>query len=239
MNAKSFRFIQQTAIILMGLAILVGCQPSPSGTVDDTFLSWFLLCGIVVIVVVVVIAVGWFISLLRKSNPSSTVPMAQNPASRNTKKDLLPAAPILVSDSIDADGDIVISTEDVPLDNRHGSSPISSEHEFSQTAKISVSLAKNQEVSAGINATVWSVFEADLNAKIAKNLGVEIGKEIHRRVTVKFEALPGKFVRYRVVWKQNVRRGNFEVAIGSTTTKVPYEVIYGLFHSIESMSDDR
>lgn len=236
MNAKTFKPVQQTAMLL-SLIILAGCQPSPSGTVDATFLPWLLLCGIIVIVVVVGIAVGRSISLLRKSNTSPTLPMTQDPASLNTKKDLPPAAFILVSDSIDGDGNIVISTEDIPLDNRHGSSPISSEHEFSQTAKISVSLVKNQEVSAGINATVWSVFEADLNARIAKNLGVEIGQEIHRRVTVKFEALPGKFVRYRVVWKQNVRRGNFEVAIGSKNVKIPYEAIYGLFHSIESISD--
>jgi len=233
METKTFRLVQ-VAVVFLNSGFLVGCQPSS----DGYSLPYSLLCGIAIFSVMGVFAIRWLISSIYKSNKSTAKPIVQVPVHQNTERDLPNPKPVLVSDFVDDERDITLSTEDVPLDNRHGSSPISSEHEFSQTAKISVSLVKNQEVSAGVNATVWSVFEADLNAKIAKNLGVEIGQEIHRRVTVKFEALPGKFVRYRVVWKQNVRRGNFEVAIGSKTIKVPYEAIYGLFHSIESISDD-
>ncbi len=76
MNAKTFKLVQQTAMIL-SLIVLAGCQPSPSGTVDATFLPWLLLCGIIVVAVVVVFAVGRFISSLKKSNTSTTQSISQ------------------------------------------------------------------------------------------------------------------------------------------------------------------
>jgi hypothetical protein len=141
----------------------------------------------------------------------------------------------ILGETSQGEHETVISTEDVPLDNRHGSSPISSQHEFSQTAKVSVSISKEKGLEAGMSGEIWSLIEANLSGNIAETIGIQIGQEITRRVTVKFEALPGKFVRYRVVWKQNVKEGLFDVTVGAKTIRVPYKAVYGLFHSIESI----
>jgi len=191
--------------------------------------------GPVEIIILFVVGVGLFFLvrfLMRKGKAAS-------PGAEKTPQVRSVNAPVrsfsILGETGLGEHETVVSTEDVPLDNRHGSSPISSQHEFSQTAKVSVSISKEKGLEAGISGEVWSLLEANLSGSIAETMGIQVGQEITRKVTVKFEALPGKFVRYRVIWKQNVKEGRFDVAAGSKKIQVPYKAVYGLFHSIESI----
>ena len=76
MNAKTFKLVQQTAMLL-SLIILAGCQPNPSGVVDATFLPWLLLCGVIVVTVALGFTIGRYISSLKKSNTRSAKPILQ------------------------------------------------------------------------------------------------------------------------------------------------------------------
>lgn len=133
------------------------------------------------------------------------------------------------------EGSVMLSTEEVPLDNRFGSSVLMSEHEFVQAATSSLKIDQSSTSSRRLQVS-WALLEGELNGQISRSLGVEIGSQITRRVNLKFEAAAGKFVLYRIVWKQNSRKGLAEIELGTQIVQVPYEVIYGLYHSVESLS---
>ncbi|MBE7385453.1 MAG: hypothetical protein F6J95_029150 [Leptolyngbya sp. SIO1E4] len=130
--------------------------------------------------------------------------------------------------------DIIVSTEEVPLDNRFGSNSIISEHEFIQTASSSLKINETQHLSGRFKVG-FQILEGELQGHISKNLGIDLGHQITRRVNVKFEVEAGKYVIYRIVWKQNFRKGIVRAAKGRQVFKVPYDVTYGLYHSIDSI----
>ena len=130
---------------------------------------------------------------------------------------------------------LTLATEDVPMDNRFGNKQLSSEHEFSQTATVSLELGSNKRVSAAAKSTLWSLLENKAELEVGKNLGIEVGSQISRRVRLRFATDPGQFVRYRVVWQQHSQRGMLEVQVGKHSLPLPYLVAYGLSHTVESL----
>jgi hypothetical protein len=131
---------------------------------------------------------------------------------------------------------IILATEDIPLDNRFGNQMLVSEHEFSRTATIGLTLGKSHGGASQVSSSLWSIVQTLAQEEIQKSLKVEFGTQISRRVKIVFSADPGHLVRYRVVWKQESRRGVFDVQIGGETTTIPYVVAFGLSHAIESVA---
>lgn len=129
----------------------------------------------------------------------------------------------------------VLATEEVPMDNRFGNKLLSSEHEFSQTATVALELGDSRRIAAASKSTLWKILESKTEWEIGKNLGMEIGSQINRRVQLKFATDPGQFVRYRVIWQQQSRRGLFEIQAGKRIFQLPYMVAYGLTHTVESL----
>ena len=130
---------------------------------------------------------------------------------------------------------LLLATEDLPMDNRFGNKLLSSEHEFSQTASISLTLGNNRRIAAAHKSTLWRVLESKTEGEIGKSLGIEVGSQVSRRVRLKFATDPGQFVRYRVVWQQESQRGIFDVQAGKHKLQLPYMVAYGLTHTVESL----
>ena len=130
---------------------------------------------------------------------------------------------------------LILATEQVPMDNRFGNKLLSSEHEFSQTATVSLEIGGNRRISAANKSTLWKVLESKTELEVGKSLGTEIGSQISRRVRLKFATDPGQFVRYRVVWQQQSQRGIFEILVGKRIVQLPYMVAYGLSHTVESL----
>jgi hypothetical protein len=44
---------------------------------------------------------------------------------------------------------------------------------------------------------------------------------------------------YKVVWKQNIRKGIIKIRVKNTIVELPYNVMYGLHHSVESVLTDK
>ncbi|MBF0461914.1 MAG: hypothetical protein HQL87_11000 [Magnetococcales bacterium] len=128
-----------------------------------------------------------------------------------------------------------LATEEVPMDNRFGNKPLSSEHEFSQTATVSLELGDSRRVTTATKTTLWGLLENKAELAVGKGLGIEVGSQITRRVRLRFATDPGQFVRYRVVWQQMSQRGVLEMRAGRQIVQLPYLVVYGLSHTVESL----
>ncbi len=134
------------------------------------------------------------------------------------------------------EGAVEVSTEQVPLNNSMGISTLVSEHEFECKVISTLRLEKSAELEGKIHAGLWSVIESEARSQLSTMLGAEIGNEITRRITLKFEAPPGKIVHYRITWKQTIRRGLLEVKTKNGSIQIPYNVTYGLSHSVDSVA---
>ncbi|MBF0381833.1 MAG: hypothetical protein HQL69_12490 [Magnetococcales bacterium] len=136
-----------------------------------------------------------------------------------------------------SDESLILATEDVPLDNRFGNQPITSEHEFVRSASISLEVDRGREIDTAIRTGFWKAFETKAADTLSKSLGSKIGSQVTRRVRLKFSVAPQKEVTYRIVWKQESRRGVMDILVGHKKRyKIPYMVTYGLSHSVESIS---
>lgn len=142
----------------------------------------------------------------------------------------------LIDDHDINEQNLVIGIEEVPLDNRYGSSVLVSEHEFSKKARRAVKFERNSALEASLKGNILSIIEAEACGKIAENIGIDLQQEEFRRVTLRFEAAPGKMVLYRVIWKQTQRTGKAQIQLAKGTVRLPYVAVYGLSHSIESIS---
>lgn len=130
---------------------------------------------------------------------------------------------------------MVTGKEEVPLDNRFGSSILESEHEFSQKATRTIRLNRNNDIAGRFKAQVWAVLETEVRAGFAQSLGIDLQQEEFRRVILRLKADPGKSVLYRIIWKQTQRSGEVEINIRNQIIRVPYVAVYGLSHSVESI----
>lgn len=155
---------------------------------------------------------------------------------RQRKKPRLSSSSIeIVSHKIQEEKHMILSSEEIPMDNRYGNKLLSSEHEFSQTASVSLSLGNNRRMSAEHKSTLWKIIESKTALEMSRNLGVEVGSQISRRVRLKFATEPGEFVRYQVVWQQQNQRGIFTIRAGKRMIELPYLIHYGLTHSVTSL----
>ncbi|MBF0453962.1 MAG: hypothetical protein HQL72_03980 [Magnetococcales bacterium] len=146
----------------------------------------------------------------------------------------------IIREYIVSEETMVLATEDIPLDNRYGSQSLTSEHEFIRTASISLDIDRSREVGTSLRTGFWKAFETRASGELSKSLGVKVGSQVSRRVRLRFSVAPHKGVRYRIVWKQESRRGEFEVLVGDKKKyRIPYMITYGLSHSVESLLDGR
>ena len=140
-----------------------------------------------------------------------------------------------ISDKFLSENEVVSNIEEIPLDNRHGSSPIVSEHEFSRTVHNTLKFGTAKEISGLVKTSVWTLIQTEVEKNLTKTIGAEIGETITRRATVRLEAAPGKMVKYELIWKQKQRTGHALISIKNREIQLPYTSMYGLFHSVKSI----
>jgi hypothetical protein len=144
----------------------------------------------------------------------------------------------ILKEYIVSDETLVLATEEIPLDNRYGNQPLTSEHEFIRSASITMEVDRNREIGSSLRTSFWKAFETRASGELSKSLGVKVGGQVSRRVRLRFSVRPEMAVTYRIIWKQESRRGEFEVLVGEKQRyKIPYMVTYGLSHSVESFLD--
>ena len=163
------------------------------------------------------------------------VPIVQDFKKKSAKK-LPPGTFKIVWQKIVAETEIVLATEDVPMDNRFGNQAFVSEHEFSRSAKVAIKIDLGQQLDSVAGVGLLAVLKAELHSRLERKLGVDMGTQISRHIRLKFTSAPGKKVLYRVVWKQGSQRGLFDVGVGQHIHQIPYMVTYGLTHAVQSIA---
>ncbi|MBF0339540.1 MAG: hypothetical protein HQL95_01085 [Magnetococcales bacterium] len=157
---------------------------------------------------------------------------------RDNHSDRVPTAMIeLVGERLLQEESLILATEDVPLDNRHGNKVLTSEHEFVRTAEISFAVDRSHARSNQVKSSVMRLVDALVEKELKKVLHIEFGTQITRRVKIHFSTEPGQMVRYRLVWKQTSRRGIYYINVGAEQHIVPYVVTFGLSHAVESLGE--
>ncbi|MBF0448105.1 MAG: hypothetical protein HQL67_07895 [Magnetococcales bacterium] len=141
----------------------------------------------------------------------------------------------IVKERILRDETLILAIEEVPLDNRFGVEKLSCDHEFIRSATISLDIERSREVGSSIRTSLWKVLESKASGELSRSLGVRMGSQLTRRVRLSFSVARKRSVNYRIIWKQESRRGEFDVRIANKRNyTIPYMVTYGLSHSVES-----
>ncbi len=175
---------------------------------------------------------------LSRSGPRRRVGKKSSEATRQTPLATASSFEVLAHE-MEAEENIILATEEVPLDNRYGNKVLVSEHDISRSAVESIELESGQQLDSLSRFNFFTAMKADLQNRLSRDLDVEIGSQLSRHVRVRFAAAPGEKVCYRLTWKQNNRRGLFQVAVGKKIHRLPYMVTYGLSHTVESIAVER
>ncbi|MBF0177881.1 MAG: hypothetical protein HQL63_13690 [Magnetococcales bacterium] len=144
----------------------------------------------------------------------------------------------IFKETILEENSVVLAREDVPLDNRFGLERVVSDHIFTQTAQTSVSFARNRSLEGSVQGKLFTLAETRIRADLSRELGCRIGQEITREIRLRLTAPPQVFAHYHVLWKQDTRRGIYDVVMGRKRIQIPYLVTYGLSHSVESIQEE-
>ncbi|MBF0189399.1 MAG: hypothetical protein HQL50_15860 [Magnetococcales bacterium] len=134
------------------------------------------------------------------------------------------------------DDTLILAEEDVPLDNTHGNRVLVSEMEFARSANVSLQIDRRGGTSSSWHAGLWSTLDSWTSGQISRSLGVQVGGQVTRRVVLRLSCDPGRQALYRVIWKQQSRRGVLEARVGRKVIEIPYLVNYGLSYSLESIA---
>ncbi len=133
------------------------------------------------------------------------------------------------------DQDVVVTTEEIPLDNTEGSDVMSSEHEFSCCAGNKLSLQRSEETEVFFDQGVFSILEAGIAKSLRKGMGFAVNEEVSRSVKIRFNVAPGAQNRYRILRKQRQRKGSLVFRQAGQQMRLPFEITYGLSHEVESL----
>ncbi len=144
----------------------------------------------------------------------------------------------ILAEHLQSEEEVILATEEIPLDNRFGDQLLTSEHEFARSASVAMKLDKSSKMVSDFKSSLWSFIESRTQLELGKSLGISAGTEITRRIRLKFAVDSGRFVIYRVIWKQSSRRGIFEISAGGKIVEVPYLITYGLTHVVESVQNN-
>lgn len=128
----------------------------------------------------------------------------------------------------------VLGSEEIPLDNSHGTSPLSIEYEVAKTLSTELTLDSTKEFSGGLELSALSVLKAKLSTKLATQVSHVLGETQVRRHMLRFTVEPGRSVVYVVTWKRKTRSGRYAVMINGKRKIVPYRVSFDLSYDIRT-----
>jgi hypothetical protein len=171
-----------------------------------------------------------FRQLKKFKNISSDIEDEQNGLLHSNTKDFH-----FIAETSVLENEVISNEEEIPLDNRNGSSPIASEHEFSRTVSNILRLDKTKITGGRVKTNLWTLIETEVKKNLTETTGADIGEQVTRRVSVKLEAAPGKVVKYKIIWKQKQRTGNALISLKNREIQIPDTTTYGLFHSVTSV----
>lgn len=122
----------------------------------------------------------------------------------------------------------VYRTEEYPFDNTFGDSPISTERQFTEETTNEFSLDVTNKAGGKINLDAFSVLKAEVAAEVSKQVGHNIGETVTESQTLTFAVGPHSSVVYRIIWKRNIRTGEYLYLVNGNPVSIPYRMKYGL-----------
>lgn len=128
----------------------------------------------------------------------------------------------------------VYRTEEYPFDNSFGDSPISTERQFSEESTNEFSLASTNKVSGEVGLDAFSWLKAKVAAEVSKQVGHNIGEKVTESQTLAFSVGPKSAVVYRIIWKRNIRTGEYLYLVNGNPVSIPYRMKYGLSVEVQT-----
>lgn len=122
----------------------------------------------------------------------------------------------------------VYRTEEYPFDNTFGDSALTTERQFSEESTNEFSLTETNKVSGKINLDAFSWIKAEVAAEVSKQVGHKIGEKVTESQTLTFAVGAHSSVVYRIIWKRNIRTGEYIYLVNGNPVSIPYRMKYGL-----------
>ncbi len=122
----------------------------------------------------------------------------------------------------------VYRTEEYPFDNTFGDSALTTERQFSEESTNEISLDATNKVSGKISLEAFSWLKAEVAAEVSKQVGHNIGEKVTESQTLTFAVGARSSVVYRIIWKRNIRTGEYIYLVNGTPVSIPYRMKYGL-----------
>jgi hypothetical protein len=122
----------------------------------------------------------------------------------------------------------VYRVEEYPFDNTFGDSPISTERQFSEESTNEISLDENRQTSGKIGLDAFSWLKAEVAREVSRRVGHNVGEKVTESQTLTFAVGAKSSVVYRIIWKRNIRTGEYIYLINGSPVTIPYRMKYGL-----------
>ncbi|CCQ72710.1 hypothetical protein [Magnetospira sp. QH-2] len=177
----------------------------------------------------IVFAAGWGIGTLAAK-------AGRKIASVSTKK-LKPGKSMIhfAREIWEEEDEVILATEDIPLDNSHGATLLATDLYFTRSARTRIVVVRDRGSLSELSAEVFSLIRNQTEHYLKRTLGLNLEAEIERKIHLRLTAPPHGISHYRVLWKQTGLRGYYEVEIGQRFYQVPFLVTHGLSVSVDSL----
>jgi hypothetical protein len=133
----------------------------------------------------------------------------------------------------------VYRTEEYPFDNSFGNREISTERQFSEESTNEFTLGVTNQVSGKVGLEAFSILKAEVAAEVSKQVGHKIGEKVTESQTLSFSVGAKSAVVYRIIWKRNIRAGEYLYLINGNTVSIPYRMKYGLSVEVQTREHSR
>ncbi|MBF0383417.1 MAG: hypothetical protein HQL69_20550 [Magnetococcales bacterium] len=154
-----------------------------------------------------------------------------------TAANLKPGASMIhfVKEFVEEEEEIILAVEDIPLNNRHSSTQLISEFSFVRSATTQIKVQRDKEQHFGLDSDMFSVLKKHTNAHLKRVLNLDLQSETRREIKLRLTAAPHTDHHYRVIWKQQGKRGFQEVEVGGKFYQIPFLVTHGLSATVDTI----
>jgi hypothetical protein len=128
----------------------------------------------------------------------------------------------------------VYRTEEYPFDNSYGDSELATEREISEESTNEFSLEATNQVTGSVSLQAFSMLKAEIAGQVSKKVGQNIGEKITESQTLHLKVRAYSSVVYRIIWKRNIRSGEYIYLVNGSPVSIPYRMKYGLSVEVQT-----
>lgn len=128
----------------------------------------------------------------------------------------------------------VYRTEEYPFDNSCGDSELYTEREIAEESTNEFSLETNNQVNGKIGLEAFSFLKAEIAGQVSRKVGHNIGEKMTESQTLHLKVKANSAVVYRIIWKRNIRSGEYIYLVNGNPVSIPYRMKYGLSVEVQT-----